>query len=104
VPVHRDSFIEPFEISPRPQHAPFIISVAQGWIAAFPNDTDFWTNHRIGRRICNLLERFFIGENRVADPELRAEVNLMLAALVKVGIAEASRLEILLAATDTTES
>lgn len=87
-----------FEISPRPQHEPFIISIAKGWIAAFPNDTDFWTNHLIGRRICNLLERLFIDENRVADAELRAEVDSMLAALVKVGIAEASRLEIFLAA------
>lgn len=43
-----------------------------------------------GRRICNLLERLFIGENRVADAELRAEVDSMLAVLVRVGIAEAA--------------
>jgi hypothetical protein len=87
-----------FEVSPRPQHAAFIISIAKGWIAAFPNDADFWGNHSIGRRICNLLERLFVGENRVADAELRAEVDSMLAVLVRVGIAEASRLEISLAA------
>ena len=50
------------------------------------------------RRICNLLERLFIGENRVADAELQAEVDSMLPVLVRVGIAEASRLEIFVAA------
>ena len=43
---------------------------------------------------CHLLERLFIGENRVADAELQAEVDSMLAVLVRVGIAEASHLEI----------
>jgi hypothetical protein len=93
-----------FEISPRPEHATFIIAIAKGWITAFPNDTDFWSNHLIGRRLCNLLERLFSGEKRVDDAALRAEVDSMLAALVKIGIAEASRFEILLAAMDTSGS
>src|SRR5437867_3371993 len=70
-----------FEISPRPQHAS-LIAMAKGWMTAFPNDSDFWTNHLIGRRVCNLLERFFSGENRVKDAALQVEVDSMLAALV----------------------
>lgn len=85
------------EISPRAEHAPFIVAAIKSWIAAFPNDTDFWSRQYIGRRACSLLERLFTGSERVEDPTLRMDVDSILAALVQIGIAEASRLETLLA-------
>ena len=87
-----------FELSPRPDHAPYIVSVAKQWVACFPDDIGFWVDHAVGERICSLLEKLFVGPAKVTDAGLLTEVEAILAALIKVGVAEASRLETALAA------
>ena len=83
------------EVSPRPQHLAFVIDAAKTWLEAFPDDSDFWVDYGIGRRICVWLEAIL-----QQDPDLLAStsslhdnVDRILSALVSLGIAEAHRLE-----------
>jgi hypothetical protein len=78
---------------PRAEHARYVVSAAKQWVAAFSDDTDFWINHAVGERLCALLEKLLTGPGKVTDAGLLTEVDAILAALVKVGVAEASRLE-----------
>jgi hypothetical protein len=84
-----------FEVSPKPKHLPLIISAAKVWQARYPDDSGFWIDHGIGRRICALIEEVRRQEPRLLDPDqaLRSDVDRILATLVRVGVAEARRLE-----------
>lgn len=83
------------EVSPRSAHLPFLLAVAGAWIAAFPNATDFWIDYAIGRRVCALIEaaRREARGLLAVDQPLRDDVNRILPALVRLGVAEAARLE-----------
>ena len=90
------------EVAQRPEHLSFLLAAAASWIAAFPDAIDFWIEHAIGRRVCALLEA-----TRRAEPRLlasgsaaRDQVNRLLPAMVRLGVAEAARLEQALAATE----
>jgi hypothetical protein len=83
------------EVAPRIEHAPMLVTAAKSWLAAFPDDNDFWVDQGIGRRICNLLDVVLAGTDALFDAErrLRRDVDAILAALVRSGVAEAARLE-----------
>ena len=83
------------EVSPRPSHLSFLLAAASSWLAAFPESTDFWTGHGIGPRVCVLIDAA-----RQAEPTLlasggplRDRVDRLLPGLVRVGVADAARLE-----------
>lgn len=88
------------EVSPRAAPLPFLLTAATSWMVAFPDATDFWVDHGIGRRVCALIEAARQSEPTVlaAGQALRDQVNRLLPAMVRVGIAEAARLEQALAA------
>jgi len=88
------------EVSPRAAHLPFLLAAATSWMAAFPDATGFWVDHGIGRRVCVLIEAARQSEPTVlaADQPLRDQLNRLLPALVRVGVADAARLEQALAA------
>jgi hypothetical protein len=83
------------EVSPRPAHVPFLLAAASGWIAAFPNRTDFWVEYGTGRRVCTLLDssRREQPDLLVVDRPLRDQLDRLLPALTQLGVAEAARLE-----------
>ena len=87
------------EVSPRAAHLPFIIVAAMAWLASYPDDTAFWTGQEIGRRVCALIDGLRLQGEALLDPEqaLRRDIDTLLAALVALGVAEASRLEMALA-------
>jgi hypothetical protein len=83
------------EVAPRPIHLPFLLAAAASWMAAFPDATDFWVEQGIGRRVCA-----FIDATRQMAPTLlrsgeplRDHVDQLLPGMVRVGVAEAARLE-----------
>lgn len=87
------------EVSPRSAHLPFIVTAAKAWLRSYPDDSDFWVDHGIGRRVC-----VWIGEVRRQEPTLldpneavRLDVDRLLAALISLGVADARRLEAALA-------
>jgi hypothetical protein len=83
------------EVSPRSAHLPFLLTVADAWIAAFPTATDFWIDYAIGRRVCGLIEAALCEKPGLLDVDqpLRDRTNGLLPALIRLGVAEAARLE-----------
>jgi hypothetical protein len=83
------------EVAPQPAHLPFLLAAATSWMAAFPDATDFWIDHGIGRRVCAFIEA-----SRQIEPTLlasgqplRDQIDRLLPGMVRVGVAEAARLE-----------
>lgn len=87
------------EVSPNPAHLQFIVAAAQTWLASYPDDSEFWIDQAIGQRVCALIDGIRLQEQAVLDSEraLRRDIDVLLAALVRVGVAEANRLETALA-------
>lgn len=90
------------EVWPRSAHLPFLLTVAEAWITAHPNATDFWVDHAIGRRVCRLIEaaRRELPAVLDADQSLRDQTHRLLSVLVRLGVAEAVRLEQSMAESD----
>jgi hypothetical protein len=92
------------EVSSRPSHLPFIVMAAHTWLRSYPDSTPFWIDSEMGRRICALIDNIWRGEPVLLDraQTLRNDVDQLLAALVRIGVADATRLEqALLAASDS---
>ena len=83
------------EVAPRPAHLSFLLAAASGWLAAFPDSPDFWTGHGIGRRVCALIDAVRQTETTLlaSGEPLRGQVDRLLPELVRVGVADATRLE-----------
>jgi len=83
------------EVSPRPEQLPLIIAASETWIDNYPDDVQFWVDHGIGRRVCLWIESVISQDGALlteAEP-LRHEVDRITAALVRLGVIEARRLE-----------
>ena len=83
------------EVSPKSKHLSFIVRAAMSWLASRPDDSDFWVDHGIGRRVCAWIEEVCRQTPALLniDDEVRVDVDRLLAALVSLGVAEARRLE-----------
>ncbi len=83
------------EVSPRPAHLPFMVAAAKTWVDSYQDDSRFWFDHGIGRRVCLWIENVRAQDAALlgADDALRFEVDRILAALIRLGVAEARRLE-----------
>lgn len=83
------------EVSPRSAHLAFILAAAKTWLESYRDDSHFWVDQGIGRRVCVWIE-----EVRRQDPALldagkavRFDMDRMLATLITLGVADAWRLE-----------
>ena len=83
------------EVSRRPEHLPFLLTAVNAWLDSYSEDTNFWVDHGIGRRVCEWIEHIHQAQLDLLNPSesARANVDRILAALVHVGIADAKRLE-----------
>jgi hypothetical protein len=83
------------EVSPRPAHLPFMVAAAKTWVDSHPDDSQLWVDLGIGRRVCHWIENVR-GQDATqlgVDDPLRVEVDRILTALIRLGVAEARRLE-----------
>lgn len=83
------------EVSPRVTHLPILISVAKSWFEAFSDFSEFWVDHGIGRRFCELIEAALSQDSEAlghSNPS-RADLDRILPGLVSLGVPEARRLE-----------
>lgn len=87
------------EVSPKPVYLPFIVTAAKTWLVSYSDDSAFWIDSEIGRRVCALIDGVRLQEPALLDSEhaLRRDIDVLLAALVRLGVAEANRLETALA-------
>ena len=84
-----------------PPHLVFMVTAAEAWLAKYPDDTEFWVNRGIGKRLCALIDNIHGQQQSLLgyqDRALRGRVDVLLAALVGLGVPEAVRLEQTLAA------
>ena len=83
------------EVSPRPAHLQFAVAAAKAWVDLYPDDTQFWIGYGIGRRLCLWMESVFGQDGTLLEEvkPLRIEVERIIAALVRVGVVEARRIE-----------
>ncbi len=54
------------EVSPRSTQLPFVVPAANAWLGSYPDDTEFWVAHGIGRRVCVWLEEILRQESACA--------------------------------------
>ena len=85
-----------FEVSPRGEHLPLLLAGAKAWIDHMPDHTEFWIDHSGGRRFCALIDAIRHQEPALFTPGTpqRGDLDTLLAALIRVGVAEASQLEV----------
>jgi hypothetical protein len=83
------------EVAPGRAHLPFIVMAANTWLKTYPDNTAFWIDSGMGRRICVLIDNIWRNEPALLDEAegARRDVDQVLAALVRIGVAEAARLE-----------
>ena len=88
------------EVSPTPSLLPVLVAGGKVWVSRYGDDTIFWVEHGIGRRVCTWIDRV-----RRSSPEVllagnpgRQGIDVILAALVRLGVPEANQVEASLAA------
>jgi hypothetical protein len=90
-----DVMLNLFTVAPEAEHIPVLIRAASAWYAAFPSQTEFWVDHRIGVRVCDLVDATRAATVNLlnTDQQLRRSLDHLLAGLVRLGVAAAARLE-----------
>ena len=65
------------------------------WLRSYPECVPLWIDNDTGRRICVLIDDIWRKEPALLDgtQTLRSDVDQLLAALVRMGVADAARLE-----------
>ena len=83
------------EVSTSSAHLPFMVAAAKVWLESYPNDSDFWVDHGIGRRVCVWIDEVRLQEPSLlnTDTAVRFDLDRLLPALVSLGVADAKRLE-----------
>jgi hypothetical protein len=83
------------EVAPRASHLPMIIAAGKGWLAAHPDNKEFWIDQGLRRRLCSLIEAILTSDPKLfaSDQPLRKDIDNLLGTLVPMGVAEAHRLE-----------
>ena len=87
------------EVSPQPSLLPVLVAGGKAWIGSYADDTALWVEHGIGRRFCALVDRVCQSapDALAADKPERQDIDVILAALVLLGVPEARQLETALA-------
>ena len=87
------------EVSPRSAHLPFLVTAVKVWLRSYPDNSDFWVDYGIGRRVCVWIEEVRRQEPTLLDTNeaVQLDVDRLLAALISLGVADARRLEAALA-------
>jgi hypothetical protein len=88
------------KVAHRSEHLPLTISALTAWLDGYPDNGAFWVDHNIGRRACAWIEavRKAYPAQFAAGTPIRAVIDRLLAAMVSLGVPEATRLERALAA------
>jgi hypothetical protein len=87
------------EASPHPLLLPLLVAGGKAWIGSYADDTALWVGYGIGRRFCTVVDRLrqTAPEALAADKPERQDIDMILAALVRLGVPEARQLETALA-------
>jgi hypothetical protein len=83
-----------------PEFSSFGVALAEAWMAHFRDDTEFWIDNGIGKRWCEWLKGLYAVSPTTFAPDtpLRRDTDSILSDMIRVGVAEASQLEVTLCA------
>jgi hypothetical protein len=81
------------EVAPRSSQLPLLLAGADAWLEVYPDDTVFWQSKDIGKRVCAVIQRTWHLDPAAFEPAHRARIDQLLAALVRLGVSEASDVE-----------
>ena len=84
-----------FEVAPSSVYLPVLTRAARFWFGRQGTEAAFWVDGGIGRRFCAVVVHILQTEPAVfaLNSPLRAELDHLVAAMVRAGVAEAHRLE-----------
>jgi hypothetical protein len=87
------------EVSKKPEHARFFLSSALTWLRRQSGNARLWVDGGLGARLARWLESVTTSDTslRATTHPLRAQIDDVLARLVQMGVAEAHRVEQVLA-------
>lgn len=84
-----------FEVAPRAELLDILVAAGTTWLDAYPDFRQLWVDYGVGRRWCLVVEAI-----RARSPEsveltapCRQFIDDVIAALVAIGVPEATRLE-----------
>ncbi|WP_154661148.1 NACHT domain-containing protein [Microvirga lotononidis] len=83
------------EVSPEPSLLPLLVAGGRSWVRSYSDDTVFWVEYGIGRRVCAWIDRVrgsSPGALSAGAPE-RQDIDAILSALVRLGVPEARQVE-----------
>jgi hypothetical protein len=83
------------DMSPRISQLSCTIEIGKGWVASRPDDTTFWVDYAVGRKLCQWLGKMLelAPETFHLEGVYRRDIDAILAALVRAGVPEAGQLE-----------
>ena len=82
------------EVSPKPEHLPFVAAAAEAWLTEHPDNALFWVDNGIAQRLCVVIDSIGTREPYSHwNPLLRDRVINILSALVSLGVPLAGELE-----------
>ena len=87
------------EVSAQPSLLSVLVAGCKAWIGSYADDTGFWLEHGIGRRVCAWIDRVRQSAPQAlsTDKPDRQKIDVILATLVRLGVPEARQLEAALA-------
>ena len=67
----------------------------RAWLGNYPDGSDFWVDHGIGRRVCVWIEEVRRQKPALLDTDeaVKFDMERLLSALISMGVADARRLE-----------
>lgn len=88
-------FLNLIETSPDPALFPFVLDAVEEWVRAFGIDADFWTEKRVGSRVCAWLDAAAPSPGALLSrvPEHRDRLLKCLDIMVRAGVAQAQDFE-----------
>lgn len=89
------AFLNLLEVAPRAGQLDVLVAAGSAWIEAFPDFRQLWLDHGVGRRWCTLMEAILTRSpaSFSHSAPLRSTIDSLVAALIALGVSEATRLE-----------
>ena len=88
-------FLDLMELKVDPENLGYLVTTASAWMAKYPEDTSFWIDYGVGKRICAwLAEAMKTDPAAFAAPTSpSAEIDRLLDSLLRLGVAAARPVE-----------
>lgn len=88
-------FLDLMELKSDAENLGHLVGTASAWMATYPDDTSFWIDYGVGRRICAwLAEAMNADPGAFAAPTCpSAEIDRLLDSLTRLGVAAARQVE-----------